>query len=119
MTAVRTDESLATMDLGAAEETTKPFDDIPYGLVMRFKHEAADVYWMYSTEHTDLGAVEEMWTCMPGPLTYQYSEQCPRVPADFRGSARIVIVHFFIAHRKGVRLAEISPAFFFATKIVR
>lgn len=107
------------MDLGAAESTSKVFDDVPYGLVMRFKHASADAYWLYATEHTDLAAVEEMWDCMPGALTYQHSEKIPRIPLEFQGSAHGVTVHFFVAHRKGVQLARIDPAFFFATKILQ
>lgn len=91
-------------DLGPTTAADTPYYDAPYGLVTRFQHEHADEFWMYTSEHTDLMALDAMWQTMPDSIEHTESLSCRHAP-EFKDLASTVTVHCFIARKEGDPIA--------------
>lgn len=117
MAAVRADNRPALIDLGPVMSTETLLMDAPYGILTVFHHLTADLWWMYTSEHSDADAVDAMFEQMPQTVCYRDSTQCRFAP-EFKDCAVHVRVHEFISYRKGLPLARITPAFFFSTKVM-
>jgi hypothetical protein len=103
--------------LGRLIKTTIPFNNVPYGLVQRFARKGGDEIWIYTSEHTDAGAVNDMWQHMPENVRLIGSASCPHA-RDFEDEATSVTVHEFISKRGETPIDRITPEKFFAAQVL-
>lgn len=104
--------------LGTPLGADTPFRDVPYGLLTRFSYTDGDLYFCYTSEHTDRDAVDEMWSFMPGSLSLIASEAARHAP-EFKGAANSVMLHRLFSRREMISIAPISAEEFFATQVVQ
>ncbi len=104
-------------ELGAQIRAETPYDDPPYGLVTHFIYERGDVWWLYTSEHTDASTVDDLWLLLPHDAYFSGSESCAFAP-EFKHVANSTRVHYMISHREGEPIARIQTKELFAAQIL-
>lgn len=91
------------------------YEDAPYARLMYFPQVDHDRFWVYTSEHTDLPAVTEMWSILPNRVCYDHSERCRY---GFGSDAENCIVHYMTAWKGDLIDRPLTPEKFFSTKVL-
>jgi hypothetical protein len=99
-------------EIGGAETL---YEDAPYLRLMVIHKERGDEYWVYTSEHTDLDTLLDMWPLLPATARYAESEPCR---FGFGRDANSCVVHYLISKKGELIESSIAPTIFFATKVM-
>lgn len=92
------------------------FGEVPFGAILRAERANGTIYAVYSTEHTTVDYLEELWVELGRwGLTYHTFVQCKRVPPDFAKQAKKCYIHYYTTHKRGL-LVGINKTQFFAAQ---